>query len=37
MARVRAVLKRNSQQAQGDVLKFEGLEINIAGREVIVA
>jgi DNA-binding response OmpR family regulator len=36
MARVRAVLKRNSQQAQGDVLKFEGLEINIAGREVIV-
>jgi DNA-binding response OmpR family regulator len=36
MARVRAVLKRNSQQAQGDVLKFEGLEINIAGREVLV-
>ncbi len=37
MARVRAVLKRNSQQAHGEgVLKFEGLEINIAGREVLV-
>lgn len=39
MARVKAVLKRNSraeQSAQPDKYVFEGLEVNISGREVYV-
>lgn len=36
MARIRVVLKRNSSAAASDVLKFGGLEINMAGREVSV-
>lgn len=39
MARVKAVLKRNSTQngsAQQDRYEFEGLEVNISGREVYV-
>ncbi|MBQ5417396.1 MAG: response regulator transcription factor, partial [Oscillospiraceae bacterium] len=37
MARIRAVMKRSaSAQTETDRLVFEGLEINIAGREVLV-
>ncbi len=37
MARIKAVMKRNAPPAEkSDSLKFEGLEINVAGREVIV-
>ena len=38
LARVRAVLKRHSapEAAAGDVIRFEGLEINMAGRQVTV-
>lgn len=37
MARVKVVLKRNSADTvETEILKFEGLEINIMGREVLV-
>ncbi|MDE6593299.1 MAG: response regulator transcription factor [Oscillospiraceae bacterium] len=38
LARIRAVIKRSSggKDSPGERLKFEGLEINMAGREVIV-
>lgn len=36
MARIKVVLKRNSAVPAADVMKFGGLEINMAGREVFV-
>jgi len=36
MARIHAVLKRNSQEPANDVVKFEGLTIDMAGRNVYV-
>ena len=37
MARVKAVIKRNSvPSSPTDIIKFEGLEINLSGRDVIV-
>ncbi|MEG0615048.1 MAG: response regulator transcription factor [Oscillospiraceae bacterium] len=36
MARVKVALKRNAPEAAADTLKFEGLEVNLAGRQVIV-
>ena len=37
MARVRAVIKRNSKSSEKtDIIKIEGLEINIPSRDVIV-
>ena len=37
MARVKVALKRNlSVQVKSDILKYEGLEINMTGREVLV-
>ena len=37
LARIKAVLKRSSApEQQMDIIKYEGLEINVTGREVIV-
>ncbi len=36
MARIGAVLKRGSKRGVSDILKFEGLEIDLAGRNVLV-
>ncbi len=37
LARIKAVLKRSAaQENQMDIIRYEGLEINVAGREVII-